>query len=799
MAIIKKGTYRLNDELLFGDAADSADIPFTISIWNDNIPTVLKFDRMIFAIMWALMARLVSVDPAMDLFVAGNSYYLYSEDADVLGWQYEGLGLDLQTITVTEDTEVSDTFYHRFSVNTELQGAYIEKASWYKRVADAIRAKKGTSELISRDDFAAEIEGISGGSSECSGDHVIEVDELPAEGVEGAVYKVKETKLTDIMMTMGDSAPFSMLDFFEALGVERPKIFNVDSLDEVTEPLPNSFGLYYVKSENMLYTYQTDDEGNNGAWTAAPEGTDDDGTMFYVLSTDDLYYVWGSDEFSDVILVGDGVAASFAVMARSNGMTYSFNTIPTKTTEDISVSDMDNNIFHWYYIEDENDIFIFGDLDGTGANDWVSASVVFGVTYKGVVADISEATEDGYYAVGIGAPYWKKYFIPMGKMSAAANGTYDVSEVSKFNVAIPEYTGSVSITTEDDSSGDDTASNTLKGYWRLNDVIDFSGFTGTITQHFDYNIQEIKNGIWIGADIIFNADDQSISLSEDGDTGGSNESKIYTAANGWSGRRKFLLRLATTVSSDFYQIFTANAKNISDTVTMIACGDEIITVLSDGQQATVECADKYLNGDIVIDPVNVPTTSEQATPTIDVSSDGLITATAGDKSATHQLTTEEGTWITPGRSSVIAVKSGRYTTGDVVVEGSTNLVASNIKKGVDIFGVVGTLESLDDVAAALEDGEYYDYPFITVKSGNTASYAPDNNLGSGYFGNASITNVVGSSCATLEFDSSENMLVATGESKGLCVARFSFYSEADSDGEGNPGGFEEQLIVILVC
>lgn len=91
----------------------------------------------------------------------------------------------------------------------------------------------------------------------------------------------------------------------------------------------------------------------------------------------------------------------------------------------------------------------------------------------------------------------------------------------------------------------------------------------------------------------------------------------------------------------------------------------------------------------------------QATPSISVSSSGLITASAtqsagyvssGTKSATRQLTTQAGKTVTLGRSSQTAVASGRYTTGAVTVAGSSNLIAANIKNGVNIFGVTGTYE-----------------------------------------------------------------------------------------------------------
>ncbi len=90
---------------------------------------------------------------------------------------------------------------------------------------------------------------------------------------------------------------------------------------------------------------------------------------------------------------------------------------------------------------------------------------------------------------------------------------------------------------------------------------------------------------------------------------------------------------------------------------------------------------------------------EVATPMIDVSAGGLITATTeqekgyvsgGMKSATQQLTTQGAATITPTTTNQTAVASGRYTTGDVVVSGDANLVPENIAEGVSIFGVQGT-------------------------------------------------------------------------------------------------------------
>lgn len=105
--------------------------------------------------------------------------------------------------------------------------------------------------------------------------------------------------------------------------------------------------------------------------------------------------------------------------------------------------------------------------------------------------------------------------------------------------------------------------------------------------------------------------------------------------------------------------------------------------------------------------VNAMPTATQATPSISVSSGGLITASAtqsagyvaaGTKSATKQLTVQAAQTITPGTSNK-TIASGRYLTGTQTIKGDANLKAANIAKGVSIFNVTGTHEGGEDVSA----------------------------------------------------------------------------------------------------
>lgn len=88
------------------------------------------------------------------------------------------------------------------------------------------------------------------------------------------------------------------------------------------------------------------------------------------------------------------------------------------------------------------------------------------------------------------------------------------------------------------------------------------------------------------------------------------------------------------------------------------------------------------------------------TPSISVDSNGLITATAtqnsgfvsaGTKTATKQLTVLGATTYTPGTADQ-TISAGNYLSGAQMIRGDSNLVAGNIKSGVSIFGVTGTME-----------------------------------------------------------------------------------------------------------
>ena len=92
---------------------------------------------------------------------------------------------------------------------------------------------------------------------------------------------------------------------------------------------------------------------------------------------------------------------------------------------------------------------------------------------------------------------------------------------------------------------------------------------------------------------------------------------------------------------------------------------------------------------------NTITLSKTISVTPTVSAGYVASGTAGNSSVslTASVTTKGAATITPGTSNQ-SIASGTYLTGAQTIEGSANLVAANIKSGVTIFGVSGTLSSV---------------------------------------------------------------------------------------------------------
>ena len=111
--------------------------------------------------------------------------------------------------------------------------------------------------------------------------------------------------------------------------------------------------------------------------------------------------------------------------------------------------------------------------------------------------------------------------------------------------------------------------------------------------------------------------------------------------------------------------------------------EQLMSILSANATVSKNISKVEINGATLIDISN-------DTITADIFAEGY---TAHDKTGnpiTGTLTHQSGKTVTPGTSNIVAVESGKYTTGTVYIKGDSNLTADNIKSGTSIFGVTGS-------------------------------------------------------------------------------------------------------------
>ena len=161
-------------------------------------------------------------------------------------------------------------------------------------------------------------------------------------------------------------------------------------------------------------------------------------------------------------------------------------------------------------------------------------------------------------------------------------------------------------------------------------------------------------------------------------------------------------------------------------------------------------SDQYLNIDpgynnaggyykISATPNGLTKTGVATTPTVSAGYVSSATASTATVALTASVTTKAAATITPGTTNQ-TIASGTYLTGTQTISGDADLVAGNIKSGVQIFGVTGSYSGLDTsdataTAADIVNGEtaYVNGSKVTgslvIQHYYTGTSAPSSSLG----------------------------------------------------------------------
>lgn len=175
---------------------------------------------------------------------------------------------------------------------------------------------------------------------------------------------------------------------------------------------------------------------------------------------------------------------------------------------------------------------------------------------------------------------------------------------------------------------------TLKGVWRLRETL---AFAKTVKASISF---DILGGETDMTQIFFEVYDTGtlhVTYQKKWDDGGTTSSQYYDSANGWYSEtsRYVLFRAETEVPAPFFYAFIGNADEITNDVTAIYYGDDIIAALFGGRTVKLSCGGMVMDGDII---VTVPESPAEYDGTIIIEDALTLSGFTGLTNASGELT-----------------------------------------------------------------------------------------------------------------------------------------------------------------
>ena len=350
-------------------------------------------------------------------------------------------------------------------------------------------------------------------------------------------------------------------------------------------------------------------------------------------------------------------------------------------------------------------------------------------------------------------PIPSQYIIPNGSQTVTANNTYDVTSLAEMVVNVP--TGS---TINNQPSKEVTPSDSQQiitpdtGYTGLDQVIVKpipsnyiipSGNKSITSNGSNIDVKEYATVSVAVPAPTPNLQSKTVSPST--------SSQTVTADSGYDGLSSVQVNamttmslpttLATSATSGYTRVTTVDrststryinipagyhSRNEYYQISAVANGSATNSGSASGSSATISTG------------TNTITLQKAVSITPTVTAGYISSGTAGNVtvSLTASVATKAAATITPGTSNQ-TIASGTYLTGTQTIAGDADLVAANIKSGVNIFNVAGTFTSDATAAAAdIVSGEtaYVNGSKVTgslvINKYHTGSSAPSSSLGS---------------------------------------------------------------------